>query len=72
MQTDTVDQLENVLGLSKNPKLVKESMRESLEDYLTAKLTTIIHQDGVDFGITRRYIFENDEEEVEEQVTGTL
>ena len=70
MQTDTVDQLENVLGLSKNPKLVKESMRESLEDYLTAKLTTIIHQDGVDFGITRRYIFENDEDEVEEQVTG--
>ncbi|CAG5109492.1 Oidioi.mRNA.OKI2018_I69.chr2.g4024.t1.cds [Oikopleura dioica] len=69
VQTDTVDQLENVLGISKNPKLVKESMRESLEEYLKAKLTTIIHQDGVDFGITRRYIFENDEDEVEEQIT---
>jgi len=70
VQTDTVYQLEKVLGLSGYSSVVRTSLREAIGEQLKAKLTTIIHQDGVDFGITRRFIFENEEESVEEQVTG--
>jgi hypothetical protein len=45
-------------------------LRESIEEQLKAKLTTTIHQDGVNFGITRRFVFDNEDDPVEEQITG--
>ena len=70
VQTDTVNQLEKVLGLSGFSSVVRSSLRESIEEQLKAKLTTTIHQDGVNFGITRRFVFDNEDDPVEEQITG--
>ena len=70
IQTDTVNQLEKVLGLSGYSSVVRTSLRESIEEQLKAELTTTIHQDGVNFGITRRFVFDNEDDPVEEQITG--